>query len=270
MARLGHGQGNGWGARLGRIGFLTAGLLTILYLWNPQKIELFPKAAPEGPRVTPEEVGLFARRRAAVVFAHPDDAEFYISGTLLKLKASGARMLFVLTTDGGKAYYPPFTTDVEANRRVRREEQLESAAQYGAEVVFLDAPDGRYTPDATEQGKLLRALQAFDPEIVLTFDGEYPPRVQHRDHRNSGVATEAVVARTGAEWLLRFSTHAPNLYVDTTGFWDERERLLAIHRSQFTAEKMPMIANMVRGMSEADGERAGTELAEGFRATRLR
>ena len=270
MARLRDGQKHGWGARLGRIGFLTAGLLTILYLWNPQKIDLFPKDAPQGPRVTPEEVGLFAGKRVAVVIAHPDDAEFYISGTLLRLKASGAKLLFVLATDGGKAYYPPFTTDVEANRRVRRQEQLDSAAQYGAEVVFLDAPDGRYVPDATEQGKLLWALQAFDPQIVLAFDGEYPPRVQHRDHRNSGIATEAVVRRTGAEWLLRFSTHAPNLYVDTSAEWPERERLLAIHRSQFTPDKMPMIANMVRGMSETDGERAGTELAEGFRATRLR
>ncbi len=268
MARSGSGV---WGRRLGRIGFLTAGALAILYLWNPQKIDFFPKAAPGGPRLTPEETGMFAPgTRVAVVFAHPDDAEFYLSGTLLRLKASGARLLFVLTTDGGKAYYPPFTTDVAANRRVRREEQLASAREYGAEVVFLDAPDGRYVPDAGERGKLLKALQAFDPEIVLTFDPEYPPRVQHRDHRNSGAATEAVIGRTGARWLLRFSTRAPNLFVDTSGLWGERERLLAIHRSQFTPEKMPMIARVVRGMSEEDGARAGVELAEGFRATRLR
>ncbi|RYG69031.1 PIG-L family deacetylase, partial [bacterium] len=175
-----------FGKPLGKRGWAIAATvivsgLGLLYTWNPQKIEFFPKDAPPSPRVTPETIGLFAPgRRVAVVVAHPDDPEFYISGTLLRLKASGAKLLIVLTTDGGKAYYPPFTTDVEANRRVRRQEQLDAAKAYGADVTFLDEPDGRMVPDSRVQGKVRDALREFDPEVVLTFDGDYPPTVQHR------------------------------------------------------------------------------------------
>ncbi|RYG70704.1 hypothetical protein EON77_13625 [bacterium] len=245
--------------------------ISLLYVWNPQKVDLFPRTAPPSPRITPEQVGLFTPgRRVAVVVAHPDDPEFYISGTLLRLKASGAKILIVLTTDGGKAYYPPFTTNVEENRRVRRQEQIDAAKVYGAEVAFLDEPDGRMVPDARVQDKVREALRAFDPEIVLTFDGDYPPTVQHRDHRNSGIAAEAVVGGTSTKWLLRFGTRAPNLWVDTSDSWDQRSELLAVHKSQFFGSKLPRIREMVYSRAEADGERGGFDLAEAFRATEVR
>lgn len=270
MARLGLGKkldGRGWAIA----GMIIVFSLGLLYTWQPQKIDLFSKTPPPQDRVTPEQVGLFnPGRRVAVVVAHPDDPEFYISGTLLKLKASGAKMLIVLTTDGGKAYYPPFTTNVEENRKVRRQEQLDAAKAYDAEVTFLDGPDGRYNPDGAAQEKLREALREFDPEIVLTFDGSYPPKVQHRDHRNSGIAAEAVVAGTSTEWILQFGTRAPNLYVDTTGLWERRSELLAIHKSQFFGDRLPMIQRMVEGRAFETGEAAGFEMAEAFRATKLK
>ncbi len=266
----------GWGKPMGCRGFAITGMLLvtalgILYAWNPQKIDLFPKTPPPSERVTPEGVGLFAPgRRVAVVVAHPDDPEFFISGTLLKLKASGAKMLIVLTTDGGKAYYPPFTTNVEENRKVRRQEQLDAAKAYDADVTFLDGPDGRYLPDDAAKAKLREALREFDPEIVITFDGDYPPQIQHRDHRNSGIAAEAVVGGTSTKWLLRFGTRAPNLYVDTSGLWERRSELLAIHKSQFFGDGLKLIRGWVEETAWKNGERAGTEMAEAFRATELR
>lgn len=264
------------GTRLDGRGWAIAGMLIVsglglLYAWNPQKVDLFPKKAPPTEKVTPEQVNLFAPgRRVAVVVAHPDDPEFYISGTLLKLKESGAKMLIVLTTDGGKAYYPPFTTNVEENRKVRRQEQLDAAAFYGAEVTFLDGPDGRYRPDEGAKTKLREALRDFDPEIVITFDGDYPPQIQHRDHRNSGIAAEAIVAGTSTQWILRFGTRAPNLYVDTSGLWEKRSELLAIHKSQFFGERLERVRGMVEGRAYEYGEEAGTEMAEAFRATKLK
>lgn len=266
----------GLGKPLGKRGWAIAAMLIVsglgvLYAWNPQKIDLFAKTPPPSERVTPEQIGLFSPgRRVAVVVAHPDDPEFYISGTLLKLKASGAKLLIVLTTDGGKAYYPPFTTNVEENRRVRRQEQLDAAAAYGAQVTFLDAPDGRYVPNDAEKTKMREALREFDPEVVITFDGDYPPQIQHRDHRNSGIATEAIVAGTSTQWLLRFGTRAPNLYVDTSGLWEKRSELLAIHKSQFFGGRLERVRGMVQGRAFAYGEEANVEMAEAFRASEIR
>ena len=187
----------------------------------------------------------------------PDDPEFYISGTLLRLKASGAKMLIVLTTDGGRRTTRRSPTNVEENRKVRRQEQIDAAKAYDAEVAFLDGPDGRYNPDAAAQAKLREALREFDPEIVLTFDGDYPPKVQHRDHRNSGIAAEAIVAGTSTQWILRFGTRAPNLYVDTSDLWEKRSELLAIHKSQFFGDRLEMIRGMVQERAMETGEVGG-------------
>lgn len=258
------------GKRAARSSLLAVGIVALFYLWQPQKLDLFPKDPPPSPRVRPEEVGLFETgKRVAVVVAHPDDSEFYISGTLLRLKASGAKLLIVLTTAGDKGYYPPFTTDVEGNRRIRREEQIEAAKAYGAEVTFLNGPDGRYLPDDAAKRQMAQALRDFRPEVILAFDGDYPPRIQHRDHRNSGIVAEAVAREAGASWLLRFSTHAPNLWIDTSDLWDRRSDLLAIHKSQFYGERLERIRGMVYGRAEEDGRRGGFDLAEAFRATKL-
>ncbi|MER3495653.1 MAG: hypothetical protein C4320_01820, partial [Armatimonadota bacterium] len=129
---------------------------------------------------------------------------------------------------------------------------------------------GRYLPDTRAEQAILDALREFRPEIVLTFDGNYPPRIQHRDHRNIGLAVEAEAREMGAQWLLRFSTHAPNLFVDTSELWDARSELLAIHRSQFYGEKLARFREIVYGSAEDAGRRAGFDLAEAYRATKLR
>lgn len=243
------------------------------YWWNPQKLHYPVKKAPENfPKVDPDSVKLFAKdTRVTVVVGHPDDAEFFISGALLKLNEIGAKITLIVVTDGDKSFYPPFTTNVLENRRVRRQEQTDASAAYGAKVVFLGGPDGRYDPDEPKlRSKLKAAIDETDPEYLITFDPEYLPQVQHRDHENSGRATLELATQTSAKWILLFATNAKNYYVDTSKYWPERSRIVAIHKSQFYGEKLDWVRGTLFEREMNDGEAAGFELAEGFRAIKLR
>jgi LmbE family N-acetylglucosaminyl deacetylase len=240
-----------------------------IYWWNPQKIHYPNRRVSNAPRVDPDLSFLVnPDTKITIVVGHPDDAEFYISGTLLKL--AGKKTLIVIT-DGDKSYYPPFTTNVDENRRVRRKEQTEASKAYGANVVFLAGPDGRYDPDEpTLRAKLKSAIYASEPDYLISFDPEYIPLVQHRDHENAGRSTLSLATQTTAKWVLLFSTTAPDFYFDTTGTWTKREELLAVHKSQFFGEKLKRIQGFVMTKASEDGEKIGTETAESFRAIKIR
>ncbi len=241
------------------------------WVWQPWEFDFFPRPAPTlSLHVDPDRSRLFeAGTRIVVVTAHPDDSEFYVGATLLRLARAGAFMYHVVVTDGDKGYYP--WEDAARNRRIRREEQRRASAAWGArEVVFLGYPDGRLQASPSVVTAIARELERLRPEYVLTFDSLYPPRLSHRDHRRAGEAVERAIAVVGgAKWLFRFSTRAPNFVVDITNDWEGKRRLLAIHASQFHGERLERVENLVSSFAEADGERIGTSLGEGFRCARL-
>jgi len=258
--------------RLGiTLAVLFLGVL-LFYWWQPYRvdwIERHPATPP--PRVSLDEIGLIdPRRRVLLVTAHPDDDAFYVGGTLFRLKDSGASVRQVVCTDGDKGYY--WFNDSESTARIRQEEELECAKLAGIdEVAFLSLPDGRMTADENLVRRLEKEISEFKPEVILSFDAEYPYRVSHRDHRATGEAVAAAVKGAGFRgWLMCFATLGPTTAVDITNKWQGVENLLAIHKSQFYGERLRRIRGFVKAHAMEAGERFGPALAEQFRAVSMR
>jgi len=244
------------------------GLFIGLYKWQPWEFDLVQRLpADPGPRVDPDAAKLFSPgTKILLVTAHPDDSEFYIGGTLKKLSRT-AEIHQIICTDGDKGYYP--FEDYEANRRVRRAEALEAARAWNGKTLrFLARPDGRLRADDGLVSAIQTEIERLRPDYVLAFDGVYPPRMSHQDHRRAGDATVLAAQRAKVPWILKFSTGAPNFFVDITDQWDDKRAYLAIHKSQFFGERLDRVANMVAHSAEVDGERSGVTLAEGFRCLR--
>lgn len=251
----------------GMVIFIVLGI----YLWNPQRVHFGePRKMPPINHGITESNFIKRDTRITVVVGHPDDAEFFVSGTLLKLHEAGAKITLILVTDGDKGYYPFFLTNAEENRRIRRQEQRDASAAYGAELVFLGGADGRYNPDETElRAKLLEAMKASKPDYILTFDSECLPQIQHRDHENLGRAASELAKETSAKALLLFATTSPNFTVDTSKYWPTREKLLAVHKSQFYDDKLEMIKGMVHTRTIEAAEDTNFELGEAYRVVPL-
>ena len=238
------------------------------YLYQPVRVDLFPRpVSVPNPAVDPEARRLFAPgARVAVLTAHPDDAEYYAGALVARLHKTGAHIRLVVMTDGDKGFYP--WENAAANRRVRRAEQTAAATAWGAErITFLGYPDGRLHESDESIAKAAEVLEGA--EWVVSFDGDYPPKVAHRDHRIAGDIAERVARIAGVRWLVRFATHAPNGTFDLTGFDLAQRKLLDLHRSQFSGEKEVRVWGAVFESGTEDGERIGKEYGLGFRATRL-
>ncbi len=244
-----------------RVAWLSGGFLlslALFYWWVPWEIRVPFRELKNLPRRDADAI--LKAKRVAVVTAHPDDAEFYVAGTLLQLGDAAADIQLIVCTDGDKSYYP--FENWQRNIRIRRQEQSEAARKWhGREPVYLGFKDGRYEPTDELIQAVQRELERAKPDIVLCFDPEYPPRLAHGDHRKSGVAA-AEAARRLELRTAYFSTARPNCFIDVDRVWDRRWDALWTHRSQFVVPGR--IRSMIESRDRANGWRTGSRYAESF------
>jgi LmbE family N-acetylglucosaminyl deacetylase len=249
---------------------------TLIYgfMWiQPYEIDIIPRKLPvPNPMIDPDSRKLFAKgTKVLVVTAHPDDSEFFIGGLLTKLDRSGAELHQVICTDGDKGYYL-FFTNAARNRVVRRQEAATAARAWHAKsLLLLGYPDRFLHANADVIAKISAEINRIKPDYILTFDGQYPPRASHQDHRRAGDATRIAAETTHtAKWLMMFQTNAPNYIVDITDLWEDQKRLLAIHQSQFYGGHLQAVEGMISYDSEKYGALAGYDMGEGLRCEKLR
>jgi hypothetical protein len=113
-----------------------------------------------------------AERRALVVAAHPDDADFGAAGTATLWSQHGWDFYYLVCTNGSKG-----SDDAAITRdqliSMRRGEQRAAAKILGVrEVHFLDFEDGELTPSRELLSEIVRAIRTIRPSAVFTHDPE--------------------------------------------------------------------------------------------------
>ncbi len=173
------------------------------------------------------------------VFAHPDDAELTVGGTLLKMKHLG---------------YRTGTLDVTAGEMGTRGtvEGRAGEAEDASKILKLDLrenlglPDGHVFVTDVERTKMVRALRRLKPKVILTHQiGDSHP---DHDHIALLVRESARLAsmrrydeETGDEKITVpivahniFSRRIePSFVVDIADFLDEKMAAIRAHKSQF-------------------------------------
>lgn len=194
-------------------------------------------------------------KRALVVAAHPDDAEFGCAGTVALWARDGWEICYLVCTDGSKGSDDPHE-ERERLVALRREEQRAAASILGVkEVFFLDFEDGTLTYSRDLLREVVRYIRLLRPRAVFTHYPEQILRevafINHPDHRCVGTVTvDAVypIARNRPSFpellaegmepykvpeLYLWEPNGPNFSVDVTEVEELKFRALMAHRSQF-------------------------------------
>ncbi|HLF27579.1 MAG TPA: PIG-L deacetylase family protein [Anaerolineae bacterium] len=192
----------------------------------------------------------YVPKSAMTIFAHPDDAEFSVAGTVAKWARDGCEVTFVACTSGNVGTHDTqFTPATLA--KTREKEQKEAAKLLGVKhVVFLRHDDCRLEPTLELRRELVREIRKRKPEVVLCgdpdawfYDSTY---INHPDHRAAAAAAlEAVFPCAEMELLWpelgpahKVSavyvnlTEAPNTWIDITDTIDLKVGSLKCHPSQ--------------------------------------
>ena len=233
------------------------------------------------------EAELAAPRRVLSVFAHPDDQEFTVAGTLAKWARAGSEIVTVCLTSGsaGSNQYTPTDVTREALAPVREAEQREACRLLGiAEVVFLRYEDGMLEPSLALRRDLTRLIRRYRPEAVVCGDPTVrfygTSYLNHPDHRVAGDVTldavfpaaetrlifpELLAEELGPHHVGAVFIHGsdrPDTFVDISAVLDVKLAALKAHRTQM-GEWDP--TEMIREWARQQGRRRGLTAAEAYR-----
>lgn len=121
--------------------------------------------------------------RVLVFGAHPDDAEVYAPGLLIRHTRMGHQVKIISVTDGRSGHHEIPPAELV---RVRRAEAQQAGKRIGAEYVTWDFPDGALEPTLEVRWAIISEIRRFAPHLVLT----HRPSDYHPDHRAVGTAVQ--------------------------------------------------------------------------------
>jgi LmbE family N-acetylglucosaminyl deacetylase len=220
------------------------------------------------------------------VAAHPDDLDVTASGTMAKFAEAGAKVYYLILTDGGNGSDDRDLTPAQLTE-VRHEEQSEAANAVGAQTpIFLDFKDGELAVTMELKKEICKVIRKLKPEVVITMDPANlysleRGMINHPDHRAAGQATLDSVFPLARDHLafpelmdeklephkvktvLLTNFDGNNYTVDISSVIDKKVDALRAHSSQFGDAEG--VSQRIKQMSKDLGEKTGYDYAEGFK-----
>lgn len=215
--------------------------------------------------------------KVLIVAVHPDDETLGCGGTLLKHKASGDEIYWLVMTGPRKGDMPHFTDEFLA----KRDEMVDDIARvYGfKETIKLNLPtQSLHTLDLREIIQSVSdVFKRIQPDIIYTmFCNDV-----HSDHR---VAFDAVYSCTKSfryPFIKRIymmealsetefavatpgNTFVPNVYVDITDFIDRKLDIMEMFKGEVQQEPWPRSLSSIKALARLRGGRCGVMYAEAF------
>jgi LmbE family N-acetylglucosaminyl deacetylase len=221
------------------------------------------------------------------IYAHPDDQDFSIAGTIAKWTQAGCEFISVLITSGDSGSNDP-TKGAEYKKELaslREKEQLAANEVLGIKhTVFLRYPDGELEPTLALRKELTRVIRQYKPDVVFSgnpegwfYGNEY---INHPDHRAAAQAACAAVFPSAGTRLMftdlleaGYEPHnVKRLYVQGTEKSDTwvdigttiqtKIEALKKHVSQVDTHK---VEEWMHDWAKETGKEKGIEYAEAFK-----
>lgn len=216
--------------------------------------------------------------RVVAVSAHADDETLGCGGTLLKHKAEGTEIHWLLVTMPGAPMFD------EAFTELRKAQIAKVSAAFGmdsVEVLGLPAAGLDMLPVGEVIGPVSHALKTLAPDRIYVVNrGDV-----HSDHR---IVFDAVWAASkpfnvGRSWdIYAYETMSstnmaapfsaepfhPTAYCDVTSFFEKKIEILELFDTEIQAPPHPRSSHAVEALAHFRGSAIGVTHAEAFMAIR--
>lgn len=202
-------------------------------------------------------------RQVLVVFPHPDDEAFGVSGTIATHIANGTPVTYACLTLGemGRNMGNPPFTNREDLPKIRKKELEQAASAIGIQDLRMLGFRDK-TIEFEEEEKLvniiLDLIKELQPSLIISF---YPGYSVHPDHDATGAAVVRAVKRIPADQRPKLNCVAfSNNCVDELGQADIVNDISAVSDKKLAAMKAhrsqteQMMKDMVKRMKHKDSE----------------
>jgi N-acetylglucosamine malate deacetylase 2 len=184
-------------------------------------------------------------RSVLVVFPHPDDEAFGVSGTIATHVQNGTPVIYACLTLGemGRNMGNPPFTNRENLPKIRKEELKDAARVLGIQDLrMLGYRDKTIEFEDEEKlaNKMLELIEEVNPSLIITF---YPGYSVHPDHDATGAAVVRAVEKMSANarptlHCVAFSKNCveelgePDILNDISPVTETKLAAIQAHRSQ--------------------------------------
>lgn len=215
--------------------------------------------------------------KVLVIAVHPDDETLGCGGTLLKHKAQGDEIYWLVVTGPIKGDHPAFTDEFIAKRDALVDRVAES---YGfTETIKLNFPTQKlHAVDLKDIiMKISDTMNRIQPDtIYMMFNNDV-----HSDHRVAFDAAYSctksfrypfikrilmIEALSETEFALatQSTSFVPNVFVDITPYIDTKLEIMSMYEGELMQEPYPRSLSSIKALARVRGSRAGVMYAEAF------
>lgn len=217
------------------------------------------------------------KNKVLCVAVHPDDETLGCGGTLLKHKANGDEIYWLLLT-GMPINVPEEVMDDKTKYRKALMQTINESYRFDGIEYLAFPPTSMHTLDLKDIiSKLSEVFNTIQPNIIYTMFANDV----HSDHR---VAFDAVYSCTKSfrypfiekiymmetlsetEFALSVpaKTFIPNVFVDITNFINEKLAIMEKYPKQLMEAPYPRSLSSIKALARVRGSRAGVMYAEAF------
>lgn len=211
--------------------------------------------------------------KVLVVAVHPDDETIACGGTLLKHKANGDEIHWLICTETNKQANPEFY-------QVREKEIQQVSKMFRFDSVhhlkFLATKVDEYT-DSERVGSISKVVSEVRPNIIyLPFRCDI-----HSDHRYIFEAAYSCTksfrypfvkkvlmmeAPSETEFALSLPSESfiPNVFNDISEYIDRKVEITKVYESEIGEHPFPRSEKTIRALAEFRGSTCGSDAAESF------
>lgn len=215
--------------------------------------------------------------KVLVVAVHPDDETLGCGGTILKHKAQGDEIYWLVVTGPIKGDHPAFTDEFIAKRNALVDRVADA---YGFnETIKLNLPTQKlHAVDLKDIiVKVADVFKRIQPDtIYMMYNNDV-----HSDHRvafdavysctksfrypfiNSILMIEAL-SETEFSLATQATAFVPNVYVDITKYIDKKLEIMGLYDTEIMQEPYPRSLSSIKALARVRGSRAGVMYAEAF------
>lgn len=214
--------------------------------------------------------------KVLIVAVHPDDETLGCAGTILKHKAAGDEVVWMIITS---IRNHPNNYPIEIVEK--RNQTIKAVADaYGFNaVVELNVPTTLV--DKFDLGMIVskasKTIDEYKPEIVYMMH----EHDVHSDHRVSFAAIYSCLKSFRHQYIKKIysfealsetefavaspnNTFIPNVFVDITDYIEKKLEIMSMYDTEVMEEPFPRSLSSIKALARVRGSRAGVMYAEAF------
>lgn len=215
------------------------------------------------------------QKKVLVVAVHPDDETLGCGGTLLKHKAIGDDIYWLIITNIDKIN--GWKKEIVDKRQIEIEKV---SVLYGFKKTFkLDFPITKLdqVPMCNLINEISRVFIEVKPEIVylpnrsdvhtdhqVAFKAAYSCTKNFRYPFIKKVLMYECLSETEFSPALPNETFVPNVFVDITNFTERKLKIMNMYKSEVMSAPYPRSISSIEALARIRGSRAGVMYAEAF------